>query len=106
LLFNKTPVFTWRGEAAPGENWGFTGILFYGKPLNLFTILRNTALHNFVWAHAVRPHKIKGSRHYYEGFSHKVVESQKHKLIHFKKLATVAIDATVVFLERYRFSVG
>ncbi len=35
---------------------------------------RLLALHNFVWAHAVRPHKIKGSRHYYEGFSHKVVE--------------------------------
>jgi hypothetical protein len=33
LLINKIPVFTWRGEAAPGENWDFTGILFYGKPL-------------------------------------------------------------------------
>jgi hypothetical protein len=34
LLINKIPVFTWRGEAAPGENWDFTGILFYGKPLS------------------------------------------------------------------------
>jgi hypothetical protein len=35
LLFNKISVFTWRGFAAPGENWDFTGILFYGKPLKL-----------------------------------------------------------------------
>jgi hypothetical protein len=44
LLFSKTPVFTWRGFAAPGENWGFTGILFYGKPLTLapaFSWMRN-----------------------------------------------------------------
>jgi hypothetical protein len=34
------------------------------------------ALRNFVWAHCVRPHKIKGFRHRYEGFSHQVVESQ------------------------------
>jgi hypothetical protein len=34
-----------------------------------------------VWAHAVRPHKIKGFRHRYEGFSHQVVES--HPVFHF-----------------------
>ncbi len=39
LLLNKTPVFTWRGEAAPGENWGFTGILFYGKPLRYLLLV-------------------------------------------------------------------
>ncbi len=44
------------------------------------TVLRSDslswkALHNFVWAHAVRPHKSKGFRHRYEGFSHQVVES-------------------------------
>jgi hypothetical protein len=38
LLINKIPVFTWRGFAAPGENWDFTGILFYGKPLNKSSI--------------------------------------------------------------------
>jgi hypothetical protein len=32
-LFNKTPAFAWRSFAAPGESWGFAGILFYGKPL-------------------------------------------------------------------------
>ncbi len=29
-----------------------------------------------MWAHAVRPHKIKGFSHRSDGFSHKVVESQ------------------------------
>jgi hypothetical protein len=40
LLFNKTPGFAWRGVAAPSKTWGFIGILFYGKPLISFAILR------------------------------------------------------------------
>jgi hypothetical protein len=42
LLINKIPVFTWRGFAAPGENWGFTGILFYGKPLRGEKLLQSS----------------------------------------------------------------
>jgi hypothetical protein len=41
LQRNKIPVFVWRGEAAPNENWEFIGILFYGKPLNRANFSRN-----------------------------------------------------------------
>jgi hypothetical protein len=36
---NKVPVFVWHGSAVPDENWNFTGILFYGKPLIAFLAL-------------------------------------------------------------------